>query len=216
MKVRAKGAAMRVVWTDEMRRLVRDRTAAGWSVSEIAAEIGVSSTAVSHVLHQMRTRGCERQRAPGRMIDWTHDMDEALRGGLAAGRRVADVAKQIGVPRGAIYRRISALGLCRQARLVTVWPEQTGLVRRMRQRAAKPPRPPQHAMPARGLGRDFTHRVTIVDLRLTTCRFPTWANDAEPRPDEAFYCGAPVEPGKTCCPDCRGFVFAPLAQGRVG
>jgi len=214
--VRPSGPSGRIRWTEDMQRMVAERTRAGHTAAEISRDIGVSPNAVSNLTARLRQRGWQVTVRRSHRVDWTEAMDAALRAAVDAGRRVAEVAAEMGITPMAARRRIAALGLTAAARRGSIRPEQKALLRRVAQRAGQAPRLPRHPMPERGIARQFPHRVTIADLRLTTCRFPTWANDAEPRPAEAFYCGAPVEPGKTYCPDCRAFVFAPRAQGRVG
>lgn len=214
--VTASGPCGRVRWADDLQRIVAERAQAGHTAAEIGKDLGVSPKAVGNLKARLRQRGWQVKMRQPRQVEWTEAMDAALRAAVEAGRRVAVVAAEIGVSAMSARRRIDALGLTAAARRVSIRPEQQALMRRVARKEGQAPRLPRHPMPEHGLGRAFPHRVTIADLRLTTCRFPTWANDAEPRPAEAFYCGAPVEPGKTYCPDCRGFVFAPRAQGRVG
>ena len=214
--VTASGPAGRIAWTDDLQRMVAERTLAGHTAVEISRDLGVSPNAVTGMTTRLRQRGWQVQARRPDQIRWTGEMDAGLAAAVTAGRRVAEVAAEMGITPMAARRRIAALGLTAAARRGSICPEQQALMRRVAQRAGQAPRLPRHPMPERGIARQFPWRVTIADLRLTTCRFPTWANDAEPRPDEAFYCGAPVEPGKTYCPECRAFVFAPRAQGRVG
>lgn len=215
-QVRLSGPAGRIRWTDDLQRIVAERTLAGHTAAEISQTLGVSPNAVSSLAARLRQRGWQVQARRPDQIRWTGEMDAGLAAAVTAGRRVAEVAAEMGITPMAARRRIAALGLTAAARRGSIRPEQQALLRRVAQKGGGAPRLPLHPMPERGIARQFPHRVTIADLRFTTCRFPTWANDAEPRPAEAFYCGAPVEPGKTYCPECRAFVFAPRAQGRVG
>lgn len=214
-EMRVSGPAGRLIWTDDMRRRVVDETNAGRTTEDIGRDMGVTAAMVTNVRSQMRSRGLSVRYESAPAIVWTAEMDEAVRAGLLAGQRVRDVAGVCGVRPKDIHNRAAALGLTEAARRARVKLEQQAMVRRVARKAEKEPHPPHHPMPERGIARDFPHRITLTGLTLTTCRYPTWPHAAQPRPDDAFYCGAPIAPGAVYCPDCRGFVFVPRAQGRV-
>lgn len=59
--------------------------------------------------------------------------------------------------------------------------------------------PPAIATAAPALEITESERVTLFDLRESSCRFPLWHDSARPPIEQRFYCGARIDPAQSYC-----------------
>ena len=96
-------------WTAADDERLRELTRAGWRHRRIAAEMGRSAEAVQ--IRAARLGELARDHGAPR---WTAAELATLRAGVTAGRRVADLARELGRPLAATFVRLGKIGARRQ------------------------------------------------------------------------------------------------------
>ena len=169
---------------------------------------------------------------------WTPDADQALADAYAKGASFSAIAADLNAQFGTSFSRNAAIGRAHRLGLqrfkvrrpAKTHADATDLKAARDRAAARRPAPPgpepaPQPEPAPALTPTAepvpTARLSLVELRDTTCKFPLWVDRAPaPGPDERAYCGAPVPlpgPGERqvpYCGACRLRAFAPREQRR--
>lgn len=122
-----------------------------------------------------------------------------------AGMSYSQISADLEIPRGMVsgivYRARRAGALFPNQKSDAPPPPAKTYARKPRVKAGPAAPTPRVAVKPAAVVTWFPKRLTIMELRETSCRWPTWANNAAFK--DKLYCGLETLPGLPYCAHCR-------------